>query len=542
MTYMFSRRTFIIGSSAVVALALIAVVLVATFLRPRIRDPFDRYITGLSEATRTEVVELKDGDAFDLRATMVRKQIGSAMVKMLAYNGSVPGPTLKFQQGAEVTINVTNQTDLPTTVHWHGIRVENRFDGAPHDTQQPIPVGGSFTYRLRFPDAGIYWYHPHLREDYAQEQGLYGNIIVTPEDASYWGKANREETVVLDDILLEDGKIAAFSRSGPTYSAMGRFGNLMLVNGVTSYHLDVRQSEVVRFYLTNTANTRIFNIRLPGARMKLVGSDSGRYERETFVDEVLLSPSERAVVDVLFDRPGQFAFEHHTPERTYVLGEVTVGTDQAQPSLAGTFATLRTSDELVAERTRLAGDFERPADKTLALIGEMAGVGQQEDAHQDDDHAGPVVEWEDTMNAMNRRSSPKNMLWKLIDRESGAENHLIDWRFRVGERVKLRIVNEPNSDHPMQHPFHIHGQRFLVLSRDGVETTNLVWKDTVLVGMGETVDILVEMSNPGLWMAHCHIAEHIESGMMMSFQVGDGAGTTRSDRGKHTGEHSSAAR
>jgi FtsP/CotA-like multicopper oxidase with cupredoxin domain len=532
----------LIGSSVVVALALVAVLLVNAFLHPRIRDPFDRDITGLSEAGKTQVVELKDGDAFDLRAITVRKQIGSATVKMLAYNGSVPGPTLKVQQGAQVAITVTNQTDLPTTVHWHGIRLDNRFDGAPHDTQAPIPVGGSFTYRVRFPDAGIYWYHPHLREDYTQEQGLYGNIVVIPNDPTYWGVVNREETVVLDDILLEDGQIAPFSRSGPTYSAMGRFGNVMFVNGEVAYHMDARQGEVVRFYLTNTANTRMFNIRLPGAQMKLVGSDSGRHEHEAFVDEVLLSPSERAVVDVLFERSGTIAFEHHTPEHTYVLGEVTVETGEAEPSFAGAFATLRTSAELLAERARLAGEVDRPADKTLALVGEMAGMGQhgegeQDGEHQDDGQGDPAVEWEDTMNAMNRRSSPSNMFWKLIDRETSAENHAIDWRLTVGDRVKLRIVNEAGSDHPMQHPFHIHGQRFLVLSRDGVQNTNLVWKDTVLVESGEMVEILVEISNPGTWMAHCHIAEHIESGMMMSFQVDDPARATYDDRRTHPGEH-----
>jgi FtsP/CotA-like multicopper oxidase with cupredoxin domain len=530
----FTRRTLIVGATTMVAVALVGYVAIASFLNPKIRDPFDRDITGLSEATQTQVVELKDGDAFEMRVSMVRKQIGSAMVKMLAYNGSVPGPTLKVLQGAEVAIKVTNETDLPTTVHWHGIRLDNRFDGAPHATQAPIPVGGSFTYRVRFPDAGIYWYHPHVREDYAQEQGLYGNIIVIPDDPTFWGPANREEMLVLDDILLEDGQIAAFSRSGPTHSAMGRFGNVMLVNGETAYSLQARQGEVVRFYLTNTANTRMFSIGMPGARMKLVGSDSGRYEHEAFVDAVLLSPSERAVVDVLFDRAGQFALEHHTPEHTYVLGNVTVDTQPAEPSFASEFATLRTSRELTAQRARLAGDFDREADKTLALVGEMAGMGQhggehQEGEHQDDGHASPVVEWEDTMIAMNRRSSPKNMFWKLLDRASGAENHTIDWRFRVGDRLKLRIVNEPDSDHPMQHPFHIHGQRFLVLSRDGVQNTNLAWKDTVLVGTGETVELLVEMSNPGVWMAHCHIAEHIESGMMLSFRVDDRVGTTHSE-------------
>src|SRR4030095_2633595 len=100
----------------------------------------------------------------------------------------------------------------------------------------------------------------------------------------------------------------------------------------------------------------------------------------------------------------------------------------------------------------------------------------------------------------------------------------IDWRFRVGDRVKVRLVNEMDSDHPMPHPFHVHGAgRFLILSRDGVDERNLVWKDTVLVRTGETVDILLAVTNPGTWMAHCHIAEHHESGMMFSFNVDEAA-------------------
>jgi FtsP/CotA-like multicopper oxidase with cupredoxin domain len=130
------------------------------------------------------------------------------------------------------------------------------------------------------------------------------------------------------------------------------------------------------------------------------------------------------------------------------------------------------------------------------------------------------LEWEDLMPEINRASDPTNMIWKLIDRETGAENGAISWAFRVGERVKIRLINEMESDHPMHHPFHIHGAgRFLILSRDGLPEPNLVWKDTVLVRAGQTVDILLDVTNPGLWMAHCHIAEHTESGMMFSFQV-----------------------
>jgi hypothetical protein len=113
---------------------------------------------------------------------------------------------------------------------------------------------------------------------------------------------------------------------------------------------------------------------------------------------------------------------------------------------------------------------------------------------------------------VNRLTTPANMRWKLIDRDIGAENAEIDWRFRVGDQVKIRLLHEMAGDHPMHHPFHVHGAgRFLVLNRDGAVEQSLVWKDTVLVRTGETVDILLDVSNPGTWMAHCHIAEHHES-------------------------------
>ncbi|MGZ8652377.1 MAG: heavy metal-binding domain-containing protein, partial [Actinomycetota bacterium] len=140
--------------------------------------------------------------------------------------------------------------------------------------------------------------------------------------------------------------------------------------------------------------------------------------------------------------------------------------------------------------------------------------------HEQHEEQGDGLEWEDLMPEINRASEPGNMRWMLIDRESGAENGAITWAFTVGDRVKIRLVNEMESDHPMHHPFHVHGAgRFLVLSREGEAESNLVWKDTVLVRAGQTVDILLDVSNPGLWMAHCHIAEHSQSGMMFSFNV-----------------------
>jgi FtsP/CotA-like multicopper oxidase with cupredoxin domain len=493
-------------------------------------EHFPTGVAGLPEARSPELVQLADGDRFELRIAPVAKRLGDATVRMLAYNGSIPGPTLKVPEGSEILVDIENQGDMEATVHWHGLRLENRYDGT-HETQTPIPVGGRYSARVAFPDPGVYWYHPHIREDYGQELGLYANVLVEPAAPDYWPPAHRELALTLDDILLEDGNVAPFSRAETTYAAMGRFGDVLLVNGETGLTLDAKVGEVVRFYLTNTANTRVFRVALPGARMKLVGGDSGRVEHEEFVEDVILSPSERVVVDVLFDRPGALALEHRTPDTRYRLATVDVAEQRVERSLDDQFHALRTNADMAAERERIADHVDAAPDKTLAFIAEMDGHEHHEHGahahdHEHHDHgahadaASSGIEWEDDMVDMNRMTTPANMRWKIIDRDTGAENAAIDWRLRVGERVKIRLLNEMAGDHPMHHPFHVHGAgRFLVLSRDGVPESNLVWKDTVLVRAGETVDILLDVTNVGRWMAHCHIAEHHESGMMFSFEV-----------------------
>src|SRR5215203_6976225 len=275
-------------------------------LRPTVAP----YLPRVAERTNVPLVEprrmirLSSGDTLRLAAGMVRRPFKGDTLTMFAFNGQHPGPLLQVTQGAEVTVELTNALDQPTTVHWHGIRLDNAFDGVPDLSQRAVAPGERFTYRLRFPDAGIYWYHPHVREDVQQDLGLYGNLMVRSPRPDYFSPANREEVLMLDDLLLGDDGTVPFGASTTTHALMGRFGNILLVNGEPSYSTRARAGEVVRFYLTNVSNTRTLNLSFPGARMKVVAGDVGNFEREEWVESIVIAPAERYVVHVRFDRAG----------------------------------------------------------------------------------------------------------------------------------------------------------------------------------------------------------------------------------------------
>ncbi len=494
---------------------------------------FSTSIKGLPSAEKTQVIELKDGDTFDLTASFVKKNINGNQVRMLAYNGSIPGPTLKIPQGATVTVNFKNDTDVENTIHSHGVRMANAFDGVPDVTQKVVQPGDSFTYTLTFPDTGVYWYHPHMRDDYAIELGLYGNFLVTSESPTYWNTVDREVAVFLDDILIENGKIAPFYKDGSDRALMGRFGNVMLVNGETDYTLSVKSGEVIRFYFTNSASVRPFNLAIKGAKLKLVGGDNGAYEHEEWKDAVLITPSERAVVETRFDAPGEYEIQNKTPDTTTRLGKIIVSDESLVSSNANIFKTLRDNVEAIKIIDPFRPFFAKETDKRIKLSLDMLGgntgmMGNGTHGMPSRMGGGQMmgtvpkggIEWDDSDNAgMNAMSNTDMVTWKIIDQDSGNANMDIDWKFKVGEKMKIRITNDGNSAHPMQHPIHFHGQRFLVLNKNGAPETNLVWKDTVNVPAGEYLDVLIDMSNPGVWMAHCHILEHIEAGMMFTFTV-----------------------
>jgi suppressor of ftsI len=505
-------------------------------LRPRV-GPFragagvdaDR----LPTARPRQVLELKDGDTLALEAAMLRRAVAGRAFVAYGFNGQWPGPLIRVERAATIVVNFANRLDLPTAVHWHGIRLDNRFDGVPHLTQEPVPPGGTFRYVVHFPDAGIYWYHPHHREDIQQELGLYGNLLVRSEAPDFFGPVHREEVLMLDDFLAAaDGAPIAFGGESPLHALMGRFGNIFLVNGepAPGYRLTVRRGEVVRLYLTNSANTRPFNLSIPGARLKLVGGDVGKVEREEWIPSVVLAPAERWIVEVRFEAAGTVpllnqvqAIDHARgfffPE-VDTLGVITVIDAQASPDLAAAWERLRVNADVVREIDRYRVHFGRAPDRELRLTLRVDSLpfGLVQVMRLDTGYVNPV-EWSGTMPMMDWLSSGADIEWVLREPSTGRENMGIGWTFRRGDVIRLRLVNDRHTLHPMQHPIHIHGQRFLVLAQNGIASQNLVWKDTFLLPVGSTAELLVEMSNPGRWMLHCHIAEHLEAGMHTAFTV-----------------------
>jgi len=510
----------------------------------------------------TEVVELQDGDTYEMVASIVKQEVGNRTVKRLAYNGQIPGPVLKAPKGANVTVNFTNNLDMETALHSHGLRGDWKMDGSAPLSQEPIPVGESFVYELEFNDTGVFWYHPHVREDYQQDMGLYGNFIVTEE--GYWNEVNQEAYLIVDD-MLEDGE---YSREVVTKTLMGRFGDRLLINDQEDFNLEVKQGEITRTFITNVANTRTFKLEFEGAEMKLVGGDTGRIETEEIIDHQIIGTSERYVIELYYDTPGEYPIVH----RGETMGTVTVAPSDVNRQ--ADFAVLRSN---AADYSEVRGDFNallaQAPDKNLRLDIEMKGMmadmmadmdsevdengmvtlmGMEMDRagavehcqmmpnmagcepfladaeesmsgmdmeESDEPHGEDGIEWEDDMAMMNSMSTDETIEWIIEDTDSKAQNGDIDWSFEQGDMVKVRIFNDDKGLHPMQHPIHFHGQKFVILAVDGEANDTLQWKDSVLIPAGQTYDILVDMSNPGRWMAHCHIAEHLHSGMMFNFEV-----------------------
>ncbi|MEA2404293.1 MAG: hypothetical protein QOE08_940 [Thermoleophilaceae bacterium] len=391
-----------------------------------------------------------------------------------AFNGQVPGPTIHARAGEELVIRLKNGLPEATVIHWHGLRVPAEMDGTDL-VQRPVEPGETFEYRFTPPDAGTYWYHSHANETRQMERGLYGALIVHGENEP---QLDAERVLVLDDLTLnKGGQIARFGGFEQRHD--GRQGDALLINGRTDTVLDMAAGHVERWRVVNAASARYVRLSIGGAQFQVIGTDGGLLPVAQDATEVLLTPGERVDLAV-----GPFA-EGESPaieSLPYVRGAGWPGKEDAA--------------RFGAVRVGPAAPSSARMPFPLRLIEPLV--------------KGPVVP--------NRRvvlSSKLNTRRGVDFTIDGERNHMAE-PVKVGELQVWDVVNETH----MEHPFHLHGFFFQVLSDGGAEPEMLAWKDTVNVRGESTVRIAwMPDDRPGRWMYHCHILEHHAAGMMATFDV-----------------------
>jgi FtsP/CotA-like multicopper oxidase with cupredoxin domain len=378
-----------------------------------------------------------------------------------------------------------------------------------------VKKGESFEYELEFPDPGIYWYHPHVREEMQQEMGLYGAIIVEPKSQNYYNRVDREEVIFIDDILMNDKGIFPYLRDATNFALMGRYGDIYLLNGKENYQMKVKRGQIIRLFLINSANVRPVNFSIEKTKMKVVGSDNGLYEMEFFDNSVVLSPSERSIVEVSFNKSGEYKIVNQNSFGTIEIGRIIV---EEGNDILESFKTTRTNTQITESIQEYREFFDKKPDIEYTLEIETPN---SEGMHMGNMmmHTEDGIEWEDTMQGPNSRSTNQTIRWVIKDKKTGMKNMHAMSQVPKNKIIKINVENNIHSMHPMQHSIHMHGTRFLVISENGKINDNLVWKDTVNIPAGKKVELLMKFEKEGEWMVHCHIAEHLSSDMMTSINV-----------------------
>jgi FtsP/CotA-like multicopper oxidase with cupredoxin domain len=388
------------------------------------------------------------------------------------YNGQIPGPALEGQVGDVLEIRFTNRLTQPTNIHWHGLRVPAAMDGTEM-VQRSVAPGETFVYRFRLPDAGTFWYHPHSNETVQLEMGLYGPLIVRGPNEP---QLDAERVFVLDDVRLDKhGQIAAFG--GVVEHHDGREGDARLVNGKAEPVLEIAAGQVERWRFINASSARYIRLSIGGKPFQLLGTDGGLLEAPITMNEILLATADRVDIAVgPFAEGEALAIEALLYKRRIIRQRKTER-----------FATLRV----------------RPARPSIARIPERLRT------------IAPLAPPSATPNRTVKLGI-KLSLRRMVDFVINREQHHHDKPVKAGELQVWDVVNTTLMDHP----FHLHGFFFQVLSVNGEPPPWRSWEDVVNVPPRATVRIAwLPDDRPGSWMYHCHILEHHASGMMGHFEV-----------------------
>ena len=399
-------------------------------------------------------------------------------LKVWAYNGQVPGPTLRIQLGETLRVRFTNNLPQETTIHWHGVRLPNAMDGVPFITQKPVQPGQEFVYEFTPKDAGTFWFHPHVRASEQVERGLYGVLVVEDLRPPPY---SRDLVWVLDDFLLDKtGQIAPQFNTRHDLAMDGRWGNAITINGRADTVLEVRPGERLRLRLLNSANGRVFAPDFGELDARIIAVD-GLYLREPIPARGFeLAPGNRIDVDVTFDRSSSVPFEvtdRYIARRPNRLARIEVAGDLVE--------TPRFASPARAKVPRWAEALEAPIAHTFLLDVQSGG--------------------------------PFGIAWTVDGVAFMNHEHAMPASATLprGRFSRLHFTNRSSRIHPI----HTHGMFFRVLARNGTPVDEPFFRDTVLIHPREEIDVGVVPTDAGTWMMHCHILEHAEAGMMTTIDV-----------------------
>jgi FtsP/CotA-like multicopper oxidase with cupredoxin domain len=397
-----------------------------------------------------------------------------------AYNGQVPGPTLRIRLGETLRVHFTNHLPQDTTIHWHGIRLPHAMDGVPHLTQPPVPPGGSFTYEFTPKDAGTFWFHPHVRSSEQVERGLYGVLIV--EEAAPL-PYSRDVAWVLDDWRLDGtGQIAPEFNTRHDLAMDGRWGRAITVNGKSPTVTKVRPGERIRLRLLNSANGRVFKPDFGELDATIIAVDGGLLRAPLAANtlDFELAPGNRLDVDLVFNRSST--------------------------------AAMQIVDRFISQRPNVLATFELdgdPVESPSFAAPRNNGVPHWVTALQ-------VPSTHDF--TLGARSGGEFGIEWTFDGVAFAGHHHDMPSLATLRANKFSRMHFKNTSARI-HPIHTHGMFFKLLARNGDVVDEPFFRDTVIVHPREEIDIGVVPLDVGVWMMHCHILEHAEAGMMTTLDV-----------------------
>ena len=431
----------------------------------------------------------------NLQARVARVTLAPGQsVDAWTYNGGVPGPLIRVRVGDRLIVHFVNNLPQPTTVHWHGVRLPIQMDGVPGISQPEVPPGGSFTYNFIVPDAGLFWYHPHVMSAAQVGFGLYGALLV--EDPNEQVGVADELVLVLSDMSLRaDGDLESPDAGGSIARMFGREGTHVLVNGRERSTLVARSGAPQRWRVVNVAKSRFFNLDLGGAIFRQIGGDGGLQEYAVENDTFVLAPGERAdlIVTPQADPGAELVLRSvlyyrgfGTVEGRYPFDNlITMTMAGLPPYSGGRLPDTRRSIEPL------------PTSGATAIDLEITLVQGNEDP-----------EYRITGTHVTKDKSVKAQL---------------------GETQVWTVTNKS----AWSHPLHLHGFFFQVLDEHGAPVKPMAWKDTVNIPFDQTVRFVVRFDErAGSWMFHCHILDHAEGGLMGTVDVG-AAGTALAPHEKH---------